>query len=57
MKPTDSGSYVYLTQDGVTHIRWFRTAAEAQLYWTQLHEAGMDATIVGTVNFQPEAIK
>lgn len=24
------GTYVYLTQDGITHVRWFRTPEKAE---------------------------
>jgi hypothetical protein len=42
------GFYVYVTQDGVTHARWFREQHRAEDYWRRLYrEHEVEAHIRG----------
>ena len=49
------GFYVYLTQDGVTILRWFRTQATAEVYWRDVFKrSGEEARIRGDLTYDPQ---
>lgn len=48
------GYYVYLTQDGITHLRWFRAEDSATEHWRNLFgQTGIEASIRGEMTYNP----
>ena len=51
------GNYVYLTQGGITHLRWFREPVKAEEHWRKLfRETDQEATIRGDSQYDPRPI-
>lgn len=49
------GFYVYLTQDGVTVLRWFRTQVQAEVYWRDVFKrTETEARIRGDLTYDPQ---
>ena len=51
------GFYVYLTQDGITHLRWFRKQDAAENHWRDLlKQTDTEASIRGEMEYDPKPV-